>query len=147
MLFPHLSRREQSASDGCHGWSRWGLACCMCRCSGASSGIYVISFCASAPFAAIDFFASMAFWWEWNTLNTVKLQKGSHKLLLIVKQCQFLPKWVHASCIQSESLFILEEITVKTRNNGHICTLVEEVFWSRSYKSGVTDLRGSFFQK
>lgn len=79
-VIPHLSRRGLSASGGCHGWSRWGQACCRCHCFGASWGIYVASFCASAPSAATDSFALRAFWLKkTNTFDTVRLQEGNKK--------------------------------------------------------------------
>lgn len=123
MLFPHLSRRGLSASDGCHGWSRWGLACCRCRCFGASWGIYGVSSCAFAPSVAIDSFALTACWQEWSTFNTVRRQEEWITNLFTVKQCQFSPQWVHAPCVEPESFFILEEITAKKRNNRHIMQL------------------------
>lgn len=64
MPLPHLSRRGQSASGGCHGWSTWGPACCRCRYFGASWGICVVSSCVSAPSAATDSSASMGLWWK-----------------------------------------------------------------------------------
>lgn len=74
------------------------------------------------------------------------------EIKIIVKQCKFLPDWVHASCIEPEILFILEKIAVKTRNSCHIYVIRSTCRWqcdldtSSPGSVAVTFLRPHLFQ-